>query len=233
VSGQSGRRAAFDLLLVLGVLFVVKAALLSVDILWTYAGPISLLVSLAVATLCLRRDGEGWADVGLRRPASLARTLGWALLALVTTIAAGIAIEAGVTAAGLSGGEVDPRYARRFADMPGNTPMYVSWLLLAWIVGGFTEEMLFRGFLIARFERLLPLGRAALPAAVGLQAMVFGQQHFYYQGWSGALATGGIALVSGGLVLLFRRNLWPLILSHGASNTLGMTLIYLGVQPAG
>ncbi|MBP6013952.1 MAG: CPBP family intramembrane metalloprotease [Alphaproteobacteria bacterium] len=227
------RGAALDALFVLGTLFVIKTALLPFDQLWTYAGPISLTASAAVATWRLYRNREGWADLGLRRPAGLTRLLVWPAVVLVVTIAAGPAIELAVSSAGIGGAEIDPRYSRRFADLPGNTPMFVEWLLLSWFVGGFVEEMLFRGMLISRFERLLSGGPVALAMAVVLQSVVFGQQHFYYQGLSGALATGGIALLSGFFYVMFGRNLWPLVLSHGAANTIGLTLIYCGIQSAG
>jgi membrane protease YdiL (CAAX protease family) len=57
--------------------------------------------------------------------------------------------------------------------------------------------------------------------------ILFGQQQMYYQGLAGALATGTQAAISGLLYLFSRRNLWPLILSHGLANTLGMTMLYL------
>lgn len=225
--------AALDLIFVLGTLFAVKFALLQFEALWTYAGPVSLVASFIVASWRLIRSRESWADLGLKKPASLSRMLGWSLLALIVTMAAGIAIEAAITSAGIAGGEIDARYSRRFADLPGNTRVFVTWLAMSWIVGGFVEEMLFRGMLISRFERLLFGGPFAVGIAVVLQAAVFGQQHFYYQGWAGALATGGIALISGVFYLLLKRNLWALILSHGAANTIGLTLIYAGIQPAG
>lgn len=225
------RDAALDVAFVLGTLFVIKTALLPFEQLWTYAGPISLTASTAVATWRLYRNRESWADLGLRRSASFPRLLAWSAIAFVVTVAAGPAIELAVSSAGIGGTEIDPRYSRRFADLPGNTPMFVDWLLMSWFVGGFVEEMLFRGMLISRFERLLSGGPVALVLAVVLQSVVFGQQHFYYQGLSGALATGGIALLSGIFYVMFGRNLWPLVLSHGAANTLGLTLIYSGFQP--
>ncbi|MEQ1865600.1 MAG: CPBP family intramembrane glutamic endopeptidase [Micropepsaceae bacterium] len=238
-AGDGGNRvshisgAATDLLILLGTLFVIKTALLQFDPLWTYAGPISLTASAAVATWRLYRNREGWADLGLRRPVSITRVLVWSGVALVITMAAGPAIELAVSSAGISGTEIDPRYSGRFADLRGNTPMFVYWVFLSWFVGGFVEEMLFRGMLISRFERLLSGGPVALAMAVVLQSIVFGQQHFYYQGWSGALATGGIALLSGFFYVMLGRNLWPLVLSHGAANTIGLTLIYSGIQSAG
>lgn len=230
---RAARAAALDLTFVLGTLFTVKWALLQFDQLWTYAGPISLVASVVVASWRLMRNHESWTDLGLRKPVSLSRMLGWSLVALIVTIAAGIAIEAAITSAGIVGDEVDPRYSRRFANLPGNTPVFIYWVVLSWVVGGFVEEMLFRGMLISRFERLLSGGGLAVAIAVILQSAVFGQQHFYYQGWAGALATGGIALISGVIYVLLKRNLWALILSHGAANTIGLTLIYAGIQPAG
>lgn len=230
---RSAQAAALDLMFVLGTLFVVKWTLLQFDQLWTYAGPASLVASVVVASWRLMRNRESWADLGLRKPVSLSRLLGWSLLALIVTMAAGIAIEAAITSAGIIGAEIDPRYSRRFAGLPGNTPMFAYWVAVSWVVGGFVEEMLFRGMLISRFERLLSGGALAVAMAVILQSVIFGQQHFYYQGWAGALATGGIAFISGIFYILLKRNLWALILSHGAANTIGLTLIYAGIQPAG
>ncbi len=228
------RKAAFDLALVLGTLFIVKSVLLRFDAFWTYAGPISLLASVAVATVCLRRNRERWADLGLKRPTSISKMLGWSIVALVVTMAAGVVIEIAISSVGIERSVgVDPRYASRFAALPGNTGLFAYWVSVSWVVGAFAEEMLFRAMLFTRFERLFSGTAYPVLIAVALQAIVFGQQHFYYQGWSGALATGGIALISGALYLRLKRSLWPLIISHGLANTIGMTLIYTGVQPAG
>ncbi len=227
--------AARDLILVLGTLYLIKTMLLSVDSLWTAAGPVSLLASLAVVALCLKRGKERWSSIGLKRPNSIARTLLWTLIVFVVTMGLGFVVEAAVSAvtgnASTPSPGVGERYEDRFAHLPGNFPAYLQWLAIAWIVGGFTEELLFRGFLISRFERLLARIPFAIVLAVLFQAVLFGHQHFYYQGLAGALATGLIAVVSGVIYVLLRRNIWPLILSHGLANTLGFTLIYLGVMP--
>ena len=222
-----------DLVWIIGVLLVSKSLLLRIDEIWAYAGPISLMLTLGVATWRLRRSGEGWSDQGVRRPQSARRLLIQTLIALIVTIAAGILAQS--LAVGFIGAPdeatqaIDARYQGRFEDLPGNTPVFLFWLALAWIVGGFAEEMLFRGALFSRFERLLAGLPLAAIMAILLQAFLFGQQHFYYQGLAGWVANGTIAFVSGALYLAFNRNLWPLILSHGLSNTIGMTLLYLGV----
>ena len=234
VAHKATQNAAIDVGLVLGTLLTLKYALLSVEALWTYAGPISLLSALAVANWRLRQGGESWADLGLERPQSWRKTVVWTLAALILTTAAGILFETFVSAAlGDAATRAEPGNIGRFTDLPGNTVAFIYWLAVAWIIGGFSEEMLFRGLLITRLETLFAHFPFGLIIAIILPALLFGQQHFYYQGIGGAFATGGVALVSGILYLLFRRNLWPMILSHGLANTVGLTLIYAGLQPAG
>ncbi len=231
---NSARIAVSDLVFVLGTLIIVKAIVLRIESLWTYAGPIALLASLGVATLCLRSNNEGWSDLGLKRPKSIRAAFLWTVGILVVTMALGIVVESVVTAmlspADGVASEVDQRYANRFANVPGNLPVYLYWLAVSWVIGGFTEELLFRGMLISRFERLFSFLPFAVFIAVILQAIIFGQQHLYYQGIGGALATGAIAFVSGIFYLLLKRNIWPLTLSHGLANTIGLTLLYTGVQ---
>lgn len=232
---QNRLSALLDLILIIGVLVGLKSLLLNFDAIWSYAGPISLLAALATATWRLRANNEKWSDIGLGRPTSIVRTVLWTILALVLTIVAGILAQSLATS--LIGGPdaatqaIDARYQDRFANLPGNLPVFLFWLATAWIVGGFTEEMLFRAAMVSRFERLFAKIPFAALFAVICQAILFGQQHYYYQGLAGWAATGAIAFVSGVLYLAFNRNLWPLIVSHGLSNTLGLTLLYLGLQP--
>ena len=228
------RSALIDIGLVLGAMLILKYALMRVDALWTYAGPVSLLAALAVAGWRLHERDETWSNLGLKRPQSWPKTIRLALLALVLTTVVGIILES-ATAAVLadSVARAENSNAGRFADVPGNTAAFIYWLAVAWIIGAFAEEMLFRAFFITRFEVLFSRIPFGLAFAVILPAILFGQQHYYYQGASGAFATGGVALASGILYLLFKRSLWPLTLSHGIINTVGLTLIYAGVQPAG
>ncbi|MEM7701695.1 MAG: hypothetical protein AAF251_07125 [Pseudomonadota bacterium] len=53
----------------------------------------------------------------------------------------------------------------------------------------------------------------------------------YYQGWHGALVTGAAGFSFGAFYLWFgRRNIMPLILAHGAFNTLDQTFRYFGIE---
>jgi len=230
---QEGRRAAIDIILVLGTLFIVKYTLLSIESMWTYAGPISLILSVIVASWRLKTHGETWAALGLSRPQSWPKIVGWSVIALVLTMLVGLFSEGVVNASIANASQAASDNSGRFANLPGNIGEYFYWLAVAWLIGGFIEEMIFRSFLITRFERLFAKLPFRLAFAIIIPAIVFGQQHHYYQGISGAIATGSVALVSGVLYILFKRSLWPLTISHGLANSIGLTMIFLGIQPAG
>lgn len=223
--------ATFDLVLIVGVLIFAKELLLQIDALWAFAGPIALVLALGCALWRMRVRGIAWRAIGLSGPQHLGRLLALTVLALIITIATGeaarVAAEAWIGMPDAVTQSIDARYQGRFSGVPGNLAQFVLWLAIAWIIGGFVEEMLFRGVLFTRLETLfagLPL--AALLSGVG-QALLFGQQHYYYQGAAGWVATSIISLASSLLFLAFRRNLWPLILAHGLSNSIGLTMLFL------
>lgn len=222
-----------DLALIVGTLLISKNLLLQVDAIWTYAGPISLLLALGVATICLRQSGENLASIGLRRPESMKKLALWTIIALIVTILVGIVAESLVASLFDAPDEatqaIDARFQGRFENLQGNLPAYLFWLAVGWIIGGLTEELLFRGALFSRFEHLFTGVPFAAFLAILCQAFFFGQGHYYYQGVAGFVATGAIGVVSGGLYLAFKRNLLPIMLAHGLTNTIGLTMLYLGV----
>ncbi|MEM6912848.1 MAG: type II CAAX endopeptidase family protein [Pseudomonadota bacterium] len=227
----SRRNALLDLLLIVGMLLGSKSILLQVDAVWMVAGPISLVITLFLALVLIHRRGESMQAIGLRRPKTAQWLALWTLFALIITILAGGLAES--FALSVFGGPdeetlaIDAQYQGRFDNVPGNLEAYLFWIATAWVVGGFTEEILFRGILILRLEQAMRRVPLAPLLAILCQAIIFGQQHAYYQGLTGWIATGVIALVSGLIYLGLKRSLWPLILSHGISNTIGLTLIYL------
>ena len=229
------RADILDLGLIIGVLLFTKTLLLQLDAVWAYAGPISLLLALFVATWRLQARKQSWSDLGVNRPKSWLGLGLQTLIALVVTMGVGILAQSltisFIGAASEATQAIDARYQGRFDNLPGNLPLYIFWLITAWLVGGFTEEMLFRGVLFSRLESLFKGIPSAALIAILFQGVLFGQQHYYYQGLAGWIANGTIAIVSGLLYLAFKRNLWPLILSHGLSNTVGLTILYLGAMP--
>lgn len=200
-------------------------------VIWRYAGPVSLLLTIAVLTLYLRARGLGWSQMGLA-PLSSWKTrlmvLPQALLALV----AFAAVVALTTIAGPALGlafltEVPAGVEDRWGEVAGSLPHYLLWLAIVWTAAAFGEEMFFRGYLVSRFRLIFSGGWPGAVLAVVLPALIFGYGHFYYQGWRGAVVTGAIGLAFGTMFLLFRRNLWPLVLLHGVIDTLTFTAIFL------
>lgn len=108
----------------------------------------------------------------------------------------------------------------------GNELALIGWLGIAWIVGGFMEELLFRGFLLNRIAGIFRSKRAGLSFGIAGQAVLFGSLHMY-QGAFGFVYASIFAVISGIAYVLFGRNLWPLILVHGTWNSVGMIGIYL------
>ncbi len=107
-------------------------------------------------------------------------------------------------------------------------PATLWWIAIAWVIGGFAEEMIFRGFLLNRLEAMLLRGKGRTVAAVLLQAVIFGAVHAYNRGLLGLLAIGAAGAILGVFYIVFRRNLWPVILAHALGNTLGFVARYFG-----
>ena len=229
------RPAASRLALLAEIAAFVGLALLTKYLLslvvWRYAGPVSLLLSLAILTVYLRSRGIGWAAMGLvalpgwkakvRLVPQLALTfVAFAAVVALTTIA-GPAIGLDFLATVPAG--VDERWG----EVAGSLPHYLLWLVIVWTAAAFGEEMFFRGYLITRLQQVLPGTLPGHLLAVVIPALIFGYGHFYYQGWRGAVVTGAIGLAFGAMFLLFKRNLWPLILLHGIIDTLTFTAIFM------
>jgi membrane protease YdiL (CAAX protease family) len=90
---------------------------------------------------------------------------------------------------------------------------------LVWIVvslaAGICEELVYRGYLQQQLWSLT----GSLPAALFLQAVIFGAGHIY-QGWKPALVTAIYGLIFG-LVAAWRRSIIPGAIAHAVVDILG------------
>lgn len=224
------------------ILAFVGLALLSKYLLslifWRYAGPVSLLLTLAVLTVYLRFRGRSWSTFGLvplrTRKARLLilPQAGFVLIAFAAVVA--LTTIAGPLLGLSFMKDVSTGVEDRWGDVAGSLPHYLLWLAIVWTAAAFGEEMFFRGYLVTRMQALFPGGGAGAligaVVAVIIPALIFGYGHLYYQGWRGAVVTAGIGLAFGACFLLFRRNLWPLIFLHGVIDTLTFTAIFLRLE---
>ena len=113
-----------------------------------------------------------------------------------------------------------------FASIRNNPVNYAIILLLALLVGGFYEEIIFHGFIFTRVEKIFK-GKWATIIAFILTTIIFGLYHFQ-QGLKGILLTAVAGAVYHVLILKFNRNLWYGIFVHAFFDFIGLTLIYLG-----
>lgn len=100
-----------------------------------------------------------------------------------------------------------------------------SAILVGWLVGGFAEELFFRGHLITTIRNVLGNRKWALSIAVFLSTLYFAIGHVY-QGWIGMLDVGIAALIWTGL-FLWRGRLTPGIIAHGTNDMLLLIGLYL------
>ena len=188
-----------------------------------------MLAGLAIATWFLRSSGQSWADLGLRKPSGWVRPLLLVLIGMPVMIAC---LKLAVMPLAYRFGVAHPDIGA-FTRLRGDWLEYLYWALpVAWGAAAFGEEMLGRGFLLDRFERLFAgLGAAALPIALVAQAAVFGAGH-YYQGLGGVIQAGSLGLMFGFVYLLAKRNLWPCIILHGLFDFAAATSLFLGAAPS-
>lgn len=117
----------------------------------------------------------------------------------------------------------------RFSDVEGSVPALLGVLALSWTFAAFGEEIAFRIVLLLGMLSVLGTTKAASVAAVLLQAVVFGLVHLY-QGPSGVVSATISGLVFGAITVLARGAIWPAALAHGINNTIGLLMIYQGLD---
>ena len=98
--------------------------------------------------------------------------------------------------------------------LPATLPESVVWIAVS-AAAGACEELVFRGYL----QRQLWSLTKNLPAALLLQAIIFGIGHIY-QGWKPALVTAIYGLVFG-LVAAWRRSIIPGAIAHTIIDVMG------------
>lgn len=221
-----------EVILFIGLAMVLK--LLVNQLTWRFSGPISLVMVLVILTFYLRTRGLKWSDMGLRAlPGVKAK-----LLVIPQSFLVALAFLAFVGpvmyVAEVFGWEAltenSAGIEERLNNVRGNLPMFLLWLVIVWTTTAFGEEMFFRGYLITRLQSALTDIRFGNALAVIAPALLFGFAHMSYQGVRGLVMTGLIGLAFGTMFLVFKRNLWPLVLWHGITNTMSFTVLYLGLE---
>jgi membrane protease YdiL (CAAX protease family) len=218
-------RALIDLLIVIAgcaaVIFVGQSLGLPGPGSWmVLAGVLLSMWRLAAA-------GQDLAAVGLRSVSRWWMVALWVAVLYAAVVAANVLVVAPL--ARVSGwGALD---VSRFAGLRGNARVLATYLALAWTSAAFGEEFLFRGFLLARIESALGGTLTASLAAIVIQAALFGAGHSYL-GVRGAVTAAMVGLLFGIGFRVNGRQLIPLMIAHGLTDTVSLTAIYAGVHPS-
>jgi membrane protease YdiL (CAAX protease family) len=170
---------------------------------WLYRALVAELWSAAAFVVSVwAYEGRRWADLRLIAPRGWRL---WVSLGLVVALTAALAATI-VRLARLR--------RRKRIKVRGGGPAHaprtrseLAWWAAVSLSAGFSEELIFRGFLIRAFRPMLGLwGAAALSLAV------FAAAHAYH-GVRGALAVGVVGALLTAVVLVF-GSLWPAVAMH-------------------
>ncbi|MDF1695357.1 MAG: type II CAAX endopeptidase family protein [Saprospiraceae bacterium] len=116
-----------------------------------------------------------------------------------------------------------------FGGLKGNVNVYIQSVLIGCIVGGLFEEVIFRGFMISSFIRML--GKRWGPMlGIVFSSIFFGYLHAY-QGLTGQVLVGITGVALGVIYILSKRDLWLTIFTHAFANIISMTLLFFGLFP--
>ena len=95
-------------------------------------------------------------------------------------------------------------------------------IVVAWVLGGFLEELIFRGIILQSVEALVSAWLVA-PMAAGIAvctaAIGAGLIHLY-QGLRAAVIITQLSVLFGLLFVVSGHNLWAVILCHGLYDTI-------------
>lgn len=186
-----------------------------------YLGTFVLALPLFTVALVpiLRASGETLRDLGLMRP-----TLGW----LRTLLAALVCVPAlfGIAALLTHGfGELGLVDAGAVFD---TAPLSLAGFLIGGpLAGGFGEELLYRGLLLTRLEKVLAAAagpRTAALVALCVTSTLFGLNHAY-QGGLGIAVTTFYGLAFGALYLATGRQLALPMLVHGGIDVVSFAFL--------
>lgn len=222
-SSQSRSSAFIDLLIIFIPFWILIFVQNAINNEWFTAVVRVALIGLTLWVIYWR--GGNWRKLGIVRPKKILKTilLGFGIM-VIGIIVPSTAEEILRNLPGIIFAETD---LSRFADLEGNFPLLLFWLVSIWTAVAFGEELIWRAFLMDRLESIFGDGLFQNALVVLISAVLFGLAHFY-QGITGIIITGLAGLVYVLAYRLLGRNLWVVIIAHGLTDTLSIIFLYLG-----
>ena len=182
---------------------------------------ISAAAAVAFSALATRRP---LADLGIRWPERPVRLFAGALLLAMAMNAFGRTFLWPTLYRVF--GERDLSY---LGPIEGNLDHVLRLMPLIWFSAALCEEIVYRGFLQQRLERMFGNRSIGNVAAVFVTSAVFAVNHSV-QGTSGMIQTFIVSCALGAIFIRSRHNLLLMILIHGVWDTFSVTVMYLGLK---
>ncbi len=164
--------------------------------------------------MVLRKYGLRWADLGLRPSSSKWILWGLALAVLLLLV---VVLINGILIPIFTDGEFHNPQLVAVAPDGFSWPALISMLVMAGVVAPFGEELVFRGLLFPWLR-----GHLGVIAAAVLSGLIFAILHGV------PILIPALTAIGTALALLYHRcgSLWPVILAHGAFNSIMVILLY-------
>ncbi len=187
--------------------------------------PIGELIAFLLVIVATWWRAGSLAPLGLTSPADWGR-------------AVAVGCVAGVVLALASAGLIEPLAEKlagekhdfsAYDSLRGNVSLLLKWMPVVWIWVAPVEEVVFRGFILRELILLGGGGRASVVIGLVISSAIFGLPHAY-QGKSGVISTAIVGFLMGALFVWVGYNLWPVILAHGVTDTVGLAMICAGAD---
>lgn len=208
---------ALELALIVGLIAAVEFNMIRV--------PTLTIPFILIGWISLRLRGLRWRDVGLRSPA-----LGWQKTVVIALIIATVhqLFSTFVLIPFLQRATGQLIDLSLVDQIEGNPGMLVVSLVVAWLLAGFGEELVYRGYILNRFADVLVGQPIRWFTGYLVVSLLFSWVH-QYQGIVGVIDSFVSALIFGGLYFYAGRNLWLPVLAHGFFDTIAFFFAYFGI----
>jgi len=185
------------------------------------AGQLLAPLSAIFVLLWVQLSHTPWAEIGYVRPRSWFNDVAGGL-------AFGIALKflLKIIVMPLIGADA---INRTYHYIVGNPTAALSEVLPLIIVGGFSEETVFRGFLFERFGKLIGKSLVARSFTVVVVTLFFASLHLYDQGLAGfeqAICTG----LTFGTIYAATGRIWTVMCAHAAYDFTAIAIIYWNLE---
>jgi len=114
------------------------------------------------------------------------------------------------------------------AQLKGNLPTTIIWLLIVWVTAGFGEEIIFRGYFMRQFVKFFGESKISLMINILIFCSFFGYMHMQ-QGITGQIVAASTGALLSIIFYSRKYDLWFNIMVHGFFNTLGILSFYFGL----